>query len=1649
MKTQYKHGGKVYNDISVPEKINPTLVMSAFANPIDDEKVENYTQIMQQEMLGHDFPPIMGFPRVISEEDVGEYFLTGEEIEDTHIGQKVWVVTDGHHRTLAAINAGLPYINTELDFSTVTNLDEYYAEGGKVEVDFEAKLKELLTPDMITELKGIVEGHYESKLKQYKQELELIDAKETEINQQLDTIWKTEKEVVGEHKYSLMKQRMDLYPEKEKLVPAKRYLLNKIKVLENKGSLVSISDKKGWEYDEVPDYTSIPVKMYAFDEDTILEDAVPDFVPAIDEKNYASKGYVFDAMRLAPDKYLISTNGFSNKIEKENEKYTAQEAAIANGYILVSLDQLVLINNYYFTLAKANLSAEAERKSESNKQYWFKLSEEAREKHLSQKGIYYSLPAKIRKTITQPEYEALTWQEKEKIYQFYKRYGSKRITTRLDEHHMWTSFHSMYERFINPEATLIDKKYANPQAWSYWGMLRDFLNWKIKDLKIQNEENSEQYKKAVETAFGFSNTNDSLKTEYGILVKRQDGSQINASEINEIQQAWINLCNVIGNLKTLAIIENLKISHAGKKYIFASKAVGVYVPDMLTIGVSNKYGDKMFNYTLAHEVAHWIDNYLGKKLNKKWLTNDYESLAGKIAFDFRKNMNRKVTSEYANQTKECFARAIEQYFAIEKDGYDAQTEYMMYATEKDKQTMPYITSDYYVSKTTYDNIIKPQIVEFFKQHSEIFNMEEITNTPALQTEIKPSSKDYTSLVYQFMNNAQKQIVKNSDEFDDIINELGETITNMPTTGETDGQGKDAIAYLHYFKGGSDWYITEKDIEKKQYQAFGYAVLNGDYQFAEFGYISIEELKEMGVELDFHWTPKSINEIIGEKLPASKIQNDSQEIIQPNEEQTEEMFEAELAKQKAVYENPNSSDEEKNAAFEYLVENDFEFADTFLPNVTFTKFDLTEPYQTIAVFPQMNKNNTMAEYMHEYEISDEKRKANAHQKTRIVKATLVNNRDFILLKNSLMNDNTELYEPEVGGTNIDDIDVIAAGYNLDEFNEKFSTWAFSQQEEEFVRKHMYEVCGIVINSDTNEHYLYNTEGHNYARYAGWIANNANDAVNEIRLLLSTTTEPATTEPAITINEMDELRKQYDAVFEEVKGSVTHFLKMGTINKSIQSNIAIGLNNFYKPEFEPFLKQTLEYQASLPAKAQIMLDSDYFDYGLIKQNIWHYIPSQYKKLQQVPKIAYTLSHDDKGLAKILKPFVATDSPRINLLGVNFDRFGVTATDGMKMIFIKGKTLSDNGLYCMHPNCYKIVGSDEVKEEDDKFVKYPEYSQVIPQGNKSITINVKSMILYIESVLAVKYHNIIFSSSILLYTGSDKDDDNSYMMFNGEYLLDGLKAMLQLGYETIDFGFSLPQKAALLTPVGKVDDAYKLKTTFVIVMPIMKSDSYYMEDNKTVFLESYKNGDGKTMSYYDITNESVGMLGVDAESIVINETSVAIEEATEKAKQIAEQQKAETDKKLAEVKMQLEEIDAKKKQIDETIDIENRKKNDTEKSAVIENYSVLRYLASDGKEAIRVQNLSVDEEVDNPEIYRLPAENHTNTEAVEIAKRIFEDRRNYAEKTSAQRMAEEVQSIDDLKESLENAIIALEFVENAEERKELEDYIEGLKTVIEIGI
>lgn len=95
-------------------------------------------------------------------------------------------------------------------------------------------------------------------------------------------------------------------------------------------------------------------------------------------------------------------------------------------------------------------------------------------------------------------------------------------------------------------------------------------------------------------------------------------------------------------------------------------------------------------------------------------------------------------------------------------------------------------------------------------------------------------------------------------FADLLIELAAKIEAMPVTYEQDGKGDNAVIHLHYFHGGADFWITEKDVTGGVEQAFGLAQLPECYP--EMGYISIREITHAGVELDLYWKNKTVGEV---------------------------------------------------------------------------------------------------------------------------------------------------------------------------------------------------------------------------------------------------------------------------------------------------------------------------------------------------------------------------------------------------------------------------------------------------------------------------------------------------------------------------------------------------------------------------------------------------------------------------------------------------------------------------------------------------------------------------------------------------------------------------------------------------------------------
>ena len=117
------------------------------------------------------------------------------------------------------------------------------------------------------------------------------------------------------------------------------------------------------------------------------------------------------------------------------------------------------------------------------------------------------------------------------------------------------------------------------------------------------------------------------------------------------------------------------------------------------------------------------------------------------------------------------------------------------------------------------NFLKEHVIIARPAHS--FEKEEKLKYPTIPASVKP-----------FMPISQQRVVKqNIKEFQDVLEHLEGIITKMPATYETEEiPQEEKVAYLHYFHGGSDWYIFEKDKgdpvnnDFEQNQMFGYSIL---------------------------------------------------------------------------------------------------------------------------------------------------------------------------------------------------------------------------------------------------------------------------------------------------------------------------------------------------------------------------------------------------------------------------------------------------------------------------------------------------------------------------------------------------------------------------------------------------------------------------------------------------------------------------------------------------------------------------------------------------------------------------------------------------------------------------------------------------------
>lgn len=146
--------------------------------------------------------------------------------------------------------------------------------------------------------------------------------------------------------------------------------------------------------------------------------------------------------------------------------------------------------------------------------------------------------------------------------------------------------------------------------------------------------------------------------------------------------------------------------------------------------------------------------------------------------------------------------------------------------------------------------------------------------------------------------ATLDLITNSEEKEFFIHKVKEIVKNVeaaPKMGKTDGEKEHPLVLKYFHPTGTQALVCEIG---KHGEAYGYQILNGDHQMAEWGYINLNEFKNIpGMEIDYHIDEgMSIERYLYSENPKKYPQYAELAGNENNEPSVESFNQAEIAKQ---------------------------------------------------------------------------------------------------------------------------------------------------------------------------------------------------------------------------------------------------------------------------------------------------------------------------------------------------------------------------------------------------------------------------------------------------------------------------------------------------------------------------------------------------------------------------------------------------------------------------------------------------------------------------------------------------------------------------------------------------------------------------------
>jgi hypothetical protein len=463
-------------------------------------------------------------------------------------------------------------------------------------------------------------------------------------------------------------------------------------------------------------------------------------------------------------------------------------------------------------------------------------------------------------------------------------------------------------------------------------------NWAEKELKKEAEKESiksfDEYLKEAKEVYGWKN-NEAIHEKYKPqltllgtvslyenLKNEYDNQYLN----DKIKAATPNLSKIKDVDAALAEIRGeepeLRKEHIDTVWKELDIPVKIYLVDGEAVRCDHiefTMGGHGYVYDYIPKNEIWIDENLKDK------SDDMEATIKHEMFEVRKMRDEGLTYEEAHE----LANAMEKEVRNEPDVEPKKKMNPFIAMYKGKKHELYAESKYAAQLKAAEFFKVPERdsykvdVYLAEESKEDIKKREAKEQP--KGDIAEARLQKLMILRKFISVSQHEALENLIEGEEreagleIVDTLGGILQTMPHTYQTEKTPtNDKIVYLHYFRGGSDWYIVEKDKLPVQQQAFGYAILSQgyekDYQNAEWGYVNIVELIRADVELDFYFDPIKFGEL---KKKWQGNEDDDRDELEQVTDEINEMFEGATTEETKQYDDDTESEEKKIFGYEFM------------------------------------------------------------------------------------------------------------------------------------------------------------------------------------------------------------------------------------------------------------------------------------------------------------------------------------------------------------------------------------------------------------------------------------------------------------------------------------------------------------------------------------------------------------------------------------------------------------------------------------------------------------------------------------------------------------------------------------------------------------